>query len=568
MILISGAVVLLASFVSAVVLVGGLGRLTLQALRLKYEGEESLIATASFGVAALSVVSIIIYLAGLFNPATFKVLFLLTLLLQLKWWKTPEVRRLSRQTTVIALLLIPAIAYVIISPVVEKDLENIATIQHLISSGRYADSLPLGDFFYSFGSCALASVFDWIPAYNFLSGYGWITAAAALWGVYLLSNRFFGGNAGIASVLLVTCFQLYSRSIDYRSTLIGIVFFLYFAYLATKELSRERMILCLTLFINASLISPLGFGLCLLYASFMLLKRGRMILAGLAVAAMLLMRQELITLLLDYGLLLLVGIAGLAAVKDKEHSGILSLCGTCFLILILVAVIKPYEGAFLYDKPLFDLLKDDTLYLIPISLCLAGGSALGRMFGKKAIYAALILVLIPHQAWFYQSAAGLHLPTREEVHSFQPYPGGVSGSPFILPVQAAYMAFRYYDAKSAGLFPVSIYGGERTEILGYLFSQRRAGGFFFDLTPEDRSQEFDAVAKYTGMLEAALEAKDAESLANGTLEDKTRVIEENNIRWIIASEGQAKEISGLRLKDGGSIEEVFQTKNYAILKVG
>jgi hypothetical protein len=161
----------------------------------------------------------------------------------------------------------------------------------------------------------------------------------------------------------------------------------------------------------------------------------------------------------------------------------------------------------------------------------------------------------------------LHFPSREEVRSFQPYPGGVTGAPFILPIQAAYMTFRYYDAYSAGLFPVSIYGRDRTEILSYLFYHTDRMGSFSDLTPKDRFQDFEVVSKYTGMLDAGLNETQVEVIENGNGEERESLIKGKGIRWLIVPNAQAKKFSGMKLDEGKSLEEVFSNKEYSIMEL-
>ncbi|MCX6694936.1 MAG: hypothetical protein NTU61_01400 [Candidatus Altiarchaeota archaeon] len=583
---IQGLIVLLASLISGVVLVGGLGRLALKLFKLEYSDEEGLIAVASFGIAALSVVSIILCAAGLYTPAALKVLFVVVLALNVPGFKVPS---LKRPNLVIALLVIPSIAYVLISPVVEKDLSEMATIQHLIASGEYATNyLFLWRSFLVFSSASLAGVFAWIPAYNFLSGYGWIITAAMLYGVYLFSDRVFGRNAALAAVLLVTPFQIYSRTIDYRSSIVSLVFFLYIVYLTTKEPSKERKILCGVILINTAFTNPFGLILSACYLALLAVKKSVWVLAASAVIAAVLMNTALLEYLLEYGLFL-VGLVGLVKLNILRPSGrsmtsrvdvisenssatsmpqyvdsgikgedkASSFYTIAFLLLIAVALLKPYESTLLPVNSTFDVLKNVRIYLLPLALALTAASLLGSTLKEKAVYAALILILIPHQAWLYDSIARMHVPTRDEVHSYTPYPGGVTGSPFILPVQAAYMTLRYKDAVSTGLFPVSIYGTERNRILDYLFYRTDQEGYFTDLTPEDAFREFDAVIKYTGLSDAKL----SEGQETMILAGDASLLQERNVSWIIAARNQKQNLTADK-----TLEEAYSTENYVILE--
>jgi len=591
-----GVIVLLVSLISGVVMVGGLGKLALRILGLRYEGEERLFAVFFFGISLLSFVSVILFLVGLFNPLVVKALFILALVFLMRGFKIPKLVKPDIAVVIMVILAVPSILYVVVSPVVEKDMVYMTTIQRLVNSGGYMppQERDQGEYLFVFASAALSSVFDWIPAYNFLSGYGWVITLAMLWSVYVLSKQLFDRETAIASMILITCFQLYSRAIDFRSSIISLVYFIILVFLTVKwfgknislksvgELlkQKQRLLLFTAVLLNVFFTSRFGFFVSLTFFPIFILsseleKRklssGWILLAAtavlIAVALIAPMKDygDILTRFLDYGVFALLGIGGVVLLwKDARVSSFY----TTVLVLLVGAfsINIIFQDNFAYPGAVQDMVKNITIYLMPLSLCISGAYVISKISKKHAICIAVAVILIPHQAWFYESMIKLHVPSREEVHSYTPYPGGVSGAPFILPVQAAYMTFRYNDAYSQGLFPVSIYGKERTDIISYLFYKTDKTGFFSDLSPEDKSQEFDAIMKYTGIRQVKLDAEETRTVEVGSSDEKMTILSGKGIKWLIVTQEQAEKIPEIKSAEGKALKRVFTSGNYTVLE--
>ncbi len=667
------------------------GLLVLNRLKL-VDGKNSLTEILASSVACGTLIAVHITLgltfSGLFTQAAvlaYGILILLALAVErprLSWVKMPRVKS-TGLSLVLILYLLPVFTYQMISPVVEKDVRELTPVQHLIETGRYTEVSNLGQAMYITVLALVNAPADWIPAYNFASGFNPWIALITLVGVYLLVKEVFNRDVALAATALYYVFPVYSRVIDMRQSIMAVPFLAFSLYYFTRYMktgdrkllahSAIHLAVCfggLTTFIagvltyialafllmlsgrewesvsetffltNALLlfIAPFaietqfhttwvkGFMLALASAIALLAVRKTgfrlsaraakkhaaailLVLSVLSLALFHLQDERLSGWPLDgsasfigynlgayhvFSLLALAGVIVFFMDGFKVDAGVAMV--TAYLTLQVMFLAYAVAGVEVIPvQHLWDVAKDALLYFAPLIYCMYAANGLNAILEavnrRRALFAAaLVLVLVPHQPWTYAWALEhpFQIPSREYVHGKTPYPGGIPPGTYSLPEKYAYMSLRYRNTFSpdGSSFPVTIYGQQEAEVLNALMEEDRGlKNLFYAEAYSSRLPEgkgflrdaygvendftlFSAIEKYTGILPSNISFAGLEKTYDGTPEERTAVVDENSIGWVVHGPLEERVFPGSRrkLESDDSLNAVVETEDYVVYR--